>query len=120
MLQPLVVGLGRSGSGLHARTLTRLAGRTADGSGPGDDPLVALPVVGCDPRADLLRPSAAPGITLTGTLDEALQHLDPATTVAHVCTPPALRRAVVAELAGRGVRRMIVEKPLAASRDELE
>lgn len=121
MLQPLVVGLGRSGSGLHARTLTRLAGRAAPADdGPDGEPLVALPVIGCDPRADLLLPSAAPGLTLTGTLDEALRHVDPATTVAHVCTPPALRRAVVEELAGRGVRRMIVEKPLAASREELD
>lgn len=117
MLQPLVVGLGRSGSGLHLRTLARLAGRT----GSTGSPLVALPAVGCDPRAGVLRLSAAPGeVTVVTTLDKALHHLDPATAVAHVCTPPGLRYALVAELAGHGFRRMVVEKPLAASRGELD
>ncbi|POX49315.1 hypothetical protein C3489_25060 [Streptomyces sp. Ru71] len=117
MLQPLVVGLGRSGSGLHLRTLARLAGRTA-GAG---DPLVALPAVGCDPRAGQPRLSAAPAqVTVVTTLDQALRHLEPATAVAHVCTPPGVRYAVVEELAGLGFRRMIVEKPLAASRGELD
>lgn len=113
MLQPLVVGLGRSGSGLHLRTLTRLAGRT----GPAGDPLVVLPAVGCDPRAGLPHP---PQTLVVPTLDRALEHIDPATAVAHVCTPPHLRYALVEELAGLGFRRMIVEKPLAVSRGELD
>ncbi|MFH8934051.1 Gfo/Idh/MocA family oxidoreductase [Streptomyces griseosporeus] len=117
MLQPLVVGLGRSGTGLHIRTLARLAERTAAAG----DPLVTLPAVGCDPRADRLRTAAAlRGTTVVATLEEALRHLDPATVVAHVCTPPRLRYALVAELAAHGVRRMIVEKPLAASPGELD
>ncbi|MFE6623869.1 Gfo/Idh/MocA family protein [Streptomyces sp. NPDC057740] len=117
MLQPLVVGLGRSGSGLHLKTLARLAGRT----GSTDDPLVALPAVGCDPRAGVLRLTATPGeVTVVTTLDQALEHVDPATAVVHVCTPPRLRHALIAELAGHGFRRMIVEKPLAGSRDELD
>ncbi|MEU2356009.1 Gfo/Idh/MocA family oxidoreductase [Streptomyces misionensis] len=117
MLQPLVIGLGRSGSGLHLRTLVRLARRTAATG----DPLVALPAVGCDPRAGALRAAAAPGeATVVGTLDQALAQVDPATTVAHVCTPPRLRHEVVARLAGHGVRRIIVEKPLAASAAELD
>lgn len=56
MLQPLVVGLGRSGSGLHLRTLARLARRTAATG----DPLLALPVVGCDPRAEARGARARP------------------------------------------------------------
>ncbi|MFF6783090.1 Gfo/Idh/MocA family oxidoreductase [Streptomyces sp. NPDC012510] len=117
MLQPLVVGLGRSGSGLHVKTLARLAGRT----GSTGDPPVALPAIGCDPRADVLRLPAEPSeLTVCTTLDQALERVDPATAVAHVCTPPRLRHAVIAELAGHGFRRMIVEKPLAASRDELD
>ncbi|MEU8541403.1 Gfo/Idh/MocA family oxidoreductase [Streptomyces sp. NPDC048717] len=123
MLKPLVVGLGRSGSGLHLRTLSRLAGRTAAAGAP----LVSLPAVGCDPRAGALRAAgqgpdspAGTGATVVASLEQALAHVDPAHTVAHVCTPPALRHAVVAELAGHGFRRMIVEKPLAASLDELD
>ncbi|MEU7719539.1 Gfo/Idh/MocA family oxidoreductase [Streptomyces tibetensis] len=117
MLQPLVVGLGRSGSGLHLRTLARLAGRT----GRTGHPLVARPPVGCDPRAGVLRLTATPGeVTVVSTLDEALDHVDPATAVVHVCTPPRLRHALIAELAGHGFRRMIVEKPLAASREEFD
>jgi predicted dehydrogenase len=120
VLQPLVVGLGRSGSGLHLRTLTRLARRSGGGGGTGDLP-VALPAVGCDPRAAALRPSCAPGeVTVVATLEEAVTRVEPATAVAHVCTPPGVRHAVVAALAGHGVRRIIVEKPLAASRAELD
>ncbi|MCD9875885.1 Gfo/Idh/MocA family oxidoreductase [Streptomyces guryensis] len=117
MLQPLVVGLGRSGSGLHLKTLARLAGRT----GSTGDPLVALPAIGCDPRAGVLRLSSTPGeVTVVTTLDQALDHVDPATAVVHVCTPPRSRHALIEALAGHGFRRMIVEKPLAASRDELD
>ncbi|MEV5986147.1 Gfo/Idh/MocA family oxidoreductase [Streptomyces sp. NPDC052051] len=127
MLQPLVVGLGRSGSGLHLRALARLARRTAATG----DPLVALPAVGCDPRAEALRAEAlraealrtagAPGeVTAVTTLEQALAQVNPATAVAHVCTPPRLRHEVIARLAGHGVRRLIVEKPLAASAEELD
>ncbi|QHC32957.1 Gfo/Idh/MocA family oxidoreductase [Streptomyces sp. HF10] len=117
MLQPLVVGLGRSGSGLHLKTLARLARRT-EAAG---DPLVALPVVGCDPRAEAPGNAGAAGaLTAFGTLDEALARIDPAATVAHVCTPPRLRYDVIARLAGHGIRRLIVEKPLAASLAELD
>ncbi|MEV7502613.1 Gfo/Idh/MocA family oxidoreductase [Streptomyces sp. NPDC093018] len=117
MLQPLVVGLGRSGSGLHLKTLARLARRTAAMG----DPLVALPVVGCDPRAEARGSAGAPGeLTAVSTLDEALARIDPAMAVAHVCTPPRLRYDVIARLAGHGVRRLIVEKPLAASAGELD
>ncbi|MEU1000155.1 Gfo/Idh/MocA family protein [Streptomyces tibetensis] len=117
MLQPLVIGLGRSGSGLHLKTLVRLARRTAATG----DPLVVLPAVGCDPCADALRPVGLPGeVTAVTTLEQALQHVDPATAVVHVCTPPRPRYDLLAELAGHGFRRMIVEKPLAASADELD
>ncbi|MFF6878157.1 Gfo/Idh/MocA family protein [Streptomyces sp. NPDC012474] len=117
MLQPLVVGLGRSGSGLHLHTLGSLARRTAATG----HPLVALPAVGCDPRADSLRLLGTPGeVTAVTTLEQALRYVDPATAVVHVCTPPRLRYDLLAELAGHGFRRMIVEKPLAASRDELD
>ncbi|MEW2620535.1 Gfo/Idh/MocA family oxidoreductase [Streptomyces sp. NPDC048106] len=117
MLQPLVVGLGRSGSGLHLRTLVRLARRT----GATDDPLIALPAVGCDPRAGAPGSAGAPGeLTAVSTLDQALARVDPATAVAHVCTPPRLRYEVIARLAAHGVRRLVVEKPLAASAAELD
>jgi predicted dehydrogenase len=120
VLQPLVVGLGRSGSGLHLRTLTRLVRRSRS-TGVASDLPVALPAVGCDPRAAALRPACAPGeVTVVATLEEAVARVDPAAAVAHVCTPPEVRHGVVAALAGHGVRRVIVEKPLAASRAELD
>ncbi|MFH8336592.1 Gfo/Idh/MocA family protein [Streptomyces sp. AM6-12] len=115
MLQPLVVGLGRSGSGLHLKTLARLARRTAATGAP----LVALPVIGCDPRAGA-RAGAAGELTAFGSLEEALAGVEPAATVAHVCTPPRQRYDVIARLADYGVRRLIVEKPLAASAAELD
>jgi predicted dehydrogenase len=117
VLQPLVVGLGRSGAGLHLRTLRRLARRTTAAG----EPLVSFPAVGCDPRADRLSAGGTVGdITAVATLEQALAHVDPATTVVHLCTPPRQRLSLISELAGHGFRRLLVEKPLAASRPELD
>ncbi|GGL61533.1 hypothetical protein GCM10010129_01360 [Streptomyces fumigatiscleroticus] len=110
MLQPLVVGLGRSGRELHLRVLARMAG-APDGSP------IAAPPVACDPRPEA-------GRWLTGTrvarsIAEARRMVCPASTVVHVCTPPLARTAVLTELAERGFDKLLVEKPLAAGRAEL-
>ncbi|MER5492650.1 hypothetical protein [Streptomyces sp. NPDC002490] len=111
MLQPLLVGLGRSGVGLHLRTLRKLAHRPV--------PLVRLPAVGCDPRAaDLALDS--PDLLVVPTLEDARSRLDPTDTVVHLCTPPGRRLPALRTLAELGFRRVLVEKPLAADRDELD
>lgn len=114
MPQPLVVGLGRSGAGLHVKVLRHLA--TDHGTTVWTGPLV-----GCDPRPlpDVAR--EAPGMVVTTTLEEALRHVsDPDDTVVHVCTPPIGRLSLLTELAGYGFRRFVVEKPLATSLAELD
>ncbi|PZT70749.1 hypothetical protein DN402_07155 [Streptomyces sp. SW4] len=111
MRQPFIVGLGRSGAGLHLRAL-----RTAASVSP---PPWAGPVIACDPRPDAAD-GLLPPVTLTHGVAEARAHLDPATTVVHVCTPPATRPAVLAELAAHGFTDLLVEKPLAASPAALE
>ncbi|WP_406145863.1 Gfo/Idh/MocA family protein [Streptomyces sp. NBC_01012] len=110
MLQPLVIGLGRSGAGLHLKALRELARSPGFRIGP---------VIGCDPYPDTARDLS--GVTLTTSPAEALRALgDPASVVAHVCTPPQSRLPLLRELAGHGVRRMLVEKPLALSAAELD
>ncbi|MFD7714159.1 Gfo/Idh/MocA family protein [Streptomyces sp. NPDC059785] len=111
MLQPLIVGLGRSGRGLHLQALARLA-RAPDG------PLCAVPPVACDPRAEAGR--RLPGVRVTRTMAEARRLVSPAATVVHVCTPPPARTAVLTELALYGFDKLLVEKPLAAGRADLE
>ncbi|MBB4966108.1 Gfo/Idh/MocA family protein [Saccharothrix violaceirubra] len=108
-MRTLVVGLGRAGAGLHLPVLgrARAAARRL---------FSTEPVVACEPRHNALR---RPGLITTNSLAEAATHLDPADTVAHVCTPPTVRAEVFAELAALGFRDLIVEKPLAADTDEL-
>jgi predicted dehydrogenase len=110
MLRPLVVGLGRSGAGLHLKALARATAR--DGHA-----LAARPPVGCDPRPGAGR--GLTGVTVTTSVTEAARLTPPETTVVHVCTPPADRLQVLTELAGLGFTRMIVEKPLASGPAEL-
>jgi predicted dehydrogenase len=102
-MRTLLVGMGRSGAGIHLPVLRDLRA-------PGDAPIVA---VDCRTGAEIggrhgedvwLAPSLAAAARLTA----------PERTVAHVCTPPAGRADVVEELARFGFRRLLVEKPLAA------
>ncbi|MFD7660523.1 Gfo/Idh/MocA family protein [Actinosynnema sp. NPDC059797] len=108
-MRTLVVGLGRAGADLHLPVLARARASVRQLF---DD----RPVVACDPSR---LPAERPGLAMVGSLAEAAALLDPAETVAHVCTPPAVRAEVVAQLAERGFRNVIVEKPLAADTDDL-
>ncbi|WP_370942344.1 Gfo/Idh/MocA family oxidoreductase [Amycolatopsis sp. cg5] len=109
IVQTFVVGLGRAGAGLHIPVLARARSAAR--------PLFdTLPIVACDPRRTV-QDSAE--VTVTSTFEQAERLLVPAKTVVHVCTPPAVRVTVLAELAELGFRRFIVEKPLAVDTDEL-
>ncbi len=103
MPHTVLVGLGRSGSGLHAPVLRRLRDTHPDLFG-------GHPIVGFDPRNG--------GAFRDGRGVDALERtaflVPPADTVVHVCTPPDVRVPVLARLAGLGFRRFVVEKPLAA------
>ncbi len=105
MLRTLIVGLGRSGRGLHLPVLRR-----ARASASTRALFCAAPIVAVDPRTSIDAPA---GTLLARSLDAARELMDPATTVAHLCTPPATRPELLDELGRRGIRRVIVEKPLA-------
>jgi predicted dehydrogenase len=104
-LQTLIVGLGRSGRGLHLPVLTRLRGAADSASLPMTDR-----IVGYDPA-----PTSEPpdGVTTVTSLAQARELLRPADTVVHLCTPPGVRLELLRELAELGFRRILVEKPLA-------
>jgi predicted dehydrogenase len=89
-MRSLIVGLGRSGAGLHLPVLRRLF--------PGS------PVVGYDP-AD----SQVDGLVRASSLAHAATLLDPGATVVHLCAP-ATHLPVLAEL---GFRDFLVASPLA-------
>ncbi|MFJ6517993.1 Gfo/Idh/MocA family oxidoreductase [Streptomyces filamentosus] len=110
MRQPLIVGLGRSGAGLHLRAL-----HTALDRSPG---LWRGPVVAVDPRPGERAP-VPDGVTVVPSAGRARELLPPDRAVVHVCTPPAARLAVLAELCAAGYRDLIVEKPAAADAGEL-
>ncbi|MFF9344688.1 Gfo/Idh/MocA family protein [Streptomyces sp. NPDC014773] len=109
MKQPLIVGLGRAGSGLHLRALRTARDRAPD--------LWRGPVVAVDPRPGERAP-VPDGVTVTPTLAEARALLPPDRAVVHLCTPPDSRPAVLAELCAAGYRDLIVEKPLATGDPE--
>ena len=112
MPHTLVVGLGRSGGGLHVPVLERLR-RAHPGVFAGH------PIVGFDPRPGLTLGDVVPA----DSLDHAATLVPPGDTVAHVCTPPEVRVPVLERLARLGFRRLVVEKPLAvdlASLAEIE
>lgn len=109
MVRTLVVGLGRAGAELHLPVLARA--RTAARQLFGEDPVIA-----CDPRRVVVD---RPGLVTVTSLAAAAARVDPEDTVAHVCTPPTVRTEVIGELAERGFRHLIVEKPLAADTDDL-
>lgn len=107
MLRSLIVGLGRSGLGLHAPVLARLAGT---------GPFAAAPPLGYDPAPAGDRPT---GLTVVPTLAAAAREHPPAGTVVHLCTLPDHRIDLLRELAALGYRRILVEKPLAGDRESL-
>ena len=111
MLRTLIVGLGRAGLGLHVPVLTHTRFTGADlfsdhpivGVDPGNTPLARQ-------REDLL---------IVDSLRRARELLDPAHTVVHLCTPPAVRAEVLRDVAALGFRRILLEKPLAGDRAAL-
>lgn len=104
-LRTLIVGLGRSGAGLHLPVLRGLRDAGSREVPLSDEPIVVLDPAGPDPP-----PSGTLPVT---TLDQAADLLDPARTVVHLCTPPAVRAGVLNMLGRRGFSRILVEKPLA-------
>ncbi|MFD3683284.1 oxidoreductase [Nocardiopsis sp. NPDC058631] len=107
MLHTLIVGLGRSGRGLHLPSLAKVRAVAPALFAPG-------PVMGHDP----LRPEGD-GILAVASPQEAARRRPPRDTVVHLCTPPHLRAEPMESLARLGYRRIIVEKPLALDLVEL-
>ncbi|SRR5216683_216060 len=105
MPKTLIVGLGRSGLGLHWHVIRKLQ-ETNLGE------WIRRPVLAWDIR-DIGEIARKNGLTPVASLAEARSLMDPGQAIVHLCTPPDIRLQMVRELAGLGFRRMIVEKPLA-------
>lgn len=101
-MRSLIIGLGKSGAGLHLPVLLRLR-------------CTRVPVVGVDPAGV----PDVPGLRAAASVGHAARLLDPHDTVVHVCTPPTTRTSVLTELAEHGFRNVLVEKPLATGGDQL-
>lgn len=111
MMQTLIIGLGRSGRGLHLPVLARA--RAAPALRPlfADEPPLTY---------DAFAPGGTPPGTIRVTsLTQASGLVDPARTVVHLCTPPAVRVEVLREVARLGFRKVLVEKPLAINNCDL-
>jgi predicted dehydrogenase len=113
-LRTLIIGAGRAGRGLHLAGITRARALCPDGVFARQRPVAIDP----SPRA---RGAALDeyDVDVRASLDAA-DHGHAASTVAHVCTPPLERVAIIRALAKLGYRDLLVEKPLATTRAELE
>jgi len=113
-LTSLIVGFGNSGRALHLRALLH-ARRLCKG-----DPIFAMsPIVAVDPRLSAKqRMRDDHTVALFRSLD-AVEKIEPAATVVHVCTPPLTRVETLRVLSRCGYRRLICEKPVAASLGDL-
>lgn len=107
MLYTLIVGLGRSGRGLHVPSLAKVRAAAPGLFAPG-------PVMGHDPSS-----GGDDGFLAMASMDEAARRCPPQRTVVHLCTPPHLRAEPLERLARLGYRMVIVEKPLALDLVEL-
>jgi predicted dehydrogenase len=105
MPHTVVVGLGRSGAGLHLPVLTRLRAEFPELFG-------SQPIVGFDSGTGMALRDGCVDVVADSLLRlEAF--VPPGDTVVHVCTPPDTRVAVLTSLAAQGFRRFVVEKPVA-------
>lgn len=110
-MQTLILGLGRSGRGLHLPVVLRARTAAASRHLFDDQPVVTFDRCGAG--------SAPPGTVSAKSLAQAANLTDPARTVVHVCTPPTERVGVLAEVGRLGFRKVLVEKPLAIDSGDL-
>ncbi|WP_419992751.1 Gfo/Idh/MocA family oxidoreductase [Streptomyces boninensis] len=113
MPRTLIVGFGRAGHGLHWSVLRRLRGMERVAHLFSQLPPV---VYDSDPIAKHL---TDPSVYAVPTLTRARDLLDPEDTIVHLCTPPTNRLQPLKELADLGFTKILVEKPLVATVDEL-
>ncbi|MGH3822689.1 MAG: Gfo/Idh/MocA family oxidoreductase [Pseudonocardiaceae bacterium] len=111
MFQTLIVGLGRSGRGLHLPVLSRARAMQASTHLFDNRPIIAYDPWGTQPEP--------PGVTLVRSLAQAGDLANPEHTVVHLCSPPATRVELLEQLASRGFQKVVVEKPLAVDTQEL-
>lgn len=99
----VIVGFGRAGSGLHLAAVRELYANRPDG---------VPPVLAVDPK----RAGRHGAVQVFDGLDDAVARLPaPDRAVFHVAVGPQLHAPVTRRLLGLGARRLIVEKPLAAT-----
>ncbi len=114
-LSSVIVGFGKSGRSLHLPGLLHAKRLCKD-----EDVFANGQPVAVDPRLPAkARKRGDRSVTLTRSLDDVVELVDPEHAVVHVCTPPGDRGATIAELADRGFTRVICEKPLGGSIEEL-
>lgn len=110
-MRTLVIGLGRSGLGLHLPVLARARVAAASRHLFGEEPMLAF-----DPYA---ADGTPPGTIKVTSLTEATRLAEPSRTVVHLCTPPSVRVELLGHIARLGFRKVLVEKPLASDSGDL-
>ena len=108
--QSLIVGFGRAGRDLHLMCLRKAQNKHKH--------LMSQRVGVVDPRIDYA--DVADGTISFFRHLEEVSGFDPATTVVHICTPPGQHLAVLRQVSELGYTKILMEKPLVTSLDELD
>jgi hypothetical protein len=110
----VIVGLGRAGKGLHLPCIKRARQMLFGAEGPSSilvfDPHVDI---GIEERAALHQATRVDDLA-------AIPRADRERAVVHVCTPPRVRGDVLETASAMGMRRFVIEKPMASSPAELD
>jgi predicted dehydrogenase len=116
VFRTLIVGLGRSGRGLHLPVLSRARAMQATKHLFDDRPIVAFNQWDNQAWGTQAEP---PGAVLARSLAQAGDLADPDHTIVHLCSPPATRVELLEQLARLGFHKVVVEKPLAVDEQDL-
>jgi predicted dehydrogenase len=108
----VIVGFGRAGK-MHQECLLKAINSTQDDRQP-DMPIIVLEAA---PDRAVAGAAKSP-IRFVSSIDQL--PFNGTGSIAHLCTPPAVRCQVFHDLLGAGVRQFIFEKPMVSSADELD
>ena len=112
ILPSVIIGFGHAGR-MHGRCIAKARERLA-----GHEAVDSVPIFVVDTAPDGDLPDTLPEYRMVWGLHELPPDVREQ-AVAHVCTPPGVRAEVIQGALAAGIRRFIVEKPLASGPDEM-
>jgi predicted dehydrogenase len=112
ILPSVIAGFGHAGK-MHGRCIAKAQDRLG-----GCETADLVPTFVIDPALDGDLPDGQSEYRVIGSFDELSPDIRES-AVAHICTPPGVRAEVIQRALEAGIRRFVVEKPLASAPNEM-